>query len=172
MNSFNDVYLKILNEEKCYNGFQINDQSFKPFEYKKVFCAPSRLNKDLNHVLNQLLKRTDNTLDDVFIVLKRGLDKFLTMSKTKYKDRRTKSFHVISKEYSDFKLVIQIVRNNQKDIFKYMEDPSEFFYDCDYVCFLYTILEPTMSKKPTDDELFVEETDNDNNSTENILYVD
>ena len=170
MNSFNDVYLKILNEEKCYNGFQINDQSFKPFEYKKVFCAPSRLNKDLNHALNRLLKRTDNTLEDVFIVLKRGLDKFLTMAKTKYKDRRTKSFHIISKEYANFKLVIQIVRNNQKDIFKYMEDLSEFFYDCDYVCFLYTILEPTMTKKPKDDELFVEE--NSNNSTENILYVD
>ena len=62
--------------------------------------------------------------------------------------------------------------NNQKDIFKYMEDPSEFFYGCDYVCFLYTILEPTMAKKPTDDELFVEETSNNSTATENILYVD
>ena len=174
MGLFNDVYLKILNEEKCYYGFHINDQAFKPFEYKKVFCASSILNTDLNHVLSRLLKRTNNTytLEDVFIVLKRGLDKFLTMAKTKYKDRRTKSFHIISKEYSDFKLVIQIVRNNQKDIFKYMEDPSEFFYDCDYVCFLYTILEPTMAKKPTDDELVVEETSNNSTATENILYVD
>lgn len=174
MGSFNDVYLKILNEEKSYYGFQINDQSFKPFEYKKVFCAPSGLNKDLNQVLNRLLKRTDNTLKDVFIVLKRGIDKFLTMAKTKYKDQRTTSFHIISKEYANFKLVIQIVRNSQKDIFKYMEDPSEFFYDCDYVCFLYTILESKMTKKPADNELFVEETDNDNNSNENenVLYID
>ena len=170
MNLFNDVYLKILNEEKNYYGFQISDHTFKPFEYKKIFCAASSLNKDLDHVLNRMLSRTDNTLEDVFIVLKRGLDKFLTMSKTKYKERRTKSFHVISKEYSNFKLVIQMVRNDQKDICKYAEDPSEFFWGCNYVCFLYTILEPRMSKKPTDDELFVEE--NNNNSNEEIIYVD
>lgn len=147
MNLFNDVYLKILNEGKNYYGFQINDYTFKPFEYKKIFCAASSLNKDLAHVLSRMLSRTDNTLEDVFIVLKRGLDKFLTMSKTKYKERRTKSFHIISKEYSNFKLVIQMVRNDQKDIFKYAEDPSEFFWSCNYICFLYTILEPRMSKK-------------------------
>ena len=170
MNLFNDLYLKILNEAKNYYGFQINEHTFEPFEYKKIFCAASSLNKDLDHVLTRLLKRTDNTLDDIFIVLKRGLDKFLTMAKTKYKERRTKSFHIISKEYTNFKLVIQIVRNDQKDIFKYVENPSEFFYGCDYVCFLYTILEPRMTKKPTDDELFVEEINN--NSNEEIIYVD
>ena len=169
--NFNELYLNILKEDKNYFGFQINEYTFEPFEYKKVFCAASSLNKDLNHVLSRLLNRTDNTLDDIFIVLKRGLDKFLTLSKTKYKERRTKSFHIISKEYKDFKLVIQIVRNGQKDIVKYVENPSEFFYGCDYVCFLYTILKPKMTKKPTDDELFVEEINNDLNG-QDILYVD
>ena len=171
MNSFNEVYLKILKEDKNYFGFQINDHTFKPFEYKKVFCVASSLNKDLDHVLTQLFNRTDNTLDDVFIVLKRGIDKFLELSKTKYKERRTKSFHIISKEYKDFKLAIQIVRNDQKDMFKYLENPSEFFFECDYVCFLYTVLEPKMKKKPMDDELLVEENDNNLNDEMDILYV-
>ena len=67
-------------------------------------------------------------------------------------------------------MIIQIVRNDQKDIFKSVENPSEFFYGCDYVCFLYTILEPRMIKKPTDDELFVEENNAELNNFE-YLYV-
>lgn len=149
-------YLNVLNEDKNYFGFQINDHTFQPFEYKKIFCAAAATNKDLNHVLTQLFNRTNNTLNDIFIVLKRGIDKFIQLKNTKYKDRRTKSFHIISKQYCDFKLAVQIVRNDQKDIFKYLENSSEFFFNCDYICFLYTVLTPEMNKKPLDDELFVE----------------
>ena len=161
-------YLEIINEDKNYFGYQINDHTFKPFEYKKMFCAASALNEDLDHVLTQLFDRTNNTLDDIFIVLKRGIDKFLELKNKKYKDRRTKSFHIISKEYNNFKLAIQIVRNDQKDIFKYLENKDDFFFECDYICFLYTILEPNMNKKPMDDELFVEEI---NNKNIEIIYV-
>lgn len=163
-------YIEIINEDKNYFGFQINEHTFKPFEYKKIFCAASSLNKDLNHILTQLFKRTDNTIDDVFTVLKRGIDKFLEQKNKKYNDRRTKSFHIISREFNDFKLAIQIVRNDQKDIFKYLENQSEFFYNCEYICFLYTVLKPDMIKKPTDDELFVE--NNSENQLIEILHVD
>ena len=45
------TYLKILNEDKNYFGFQINDHTFMPFEYKNVFCCASCLNKDINIVI-------------------------------------------------------------------------------------------------------------------------
>ena len=163
-------YFEILKEDKNYFGFKINDHTFSPFKYKKVFCAASSLNKDLDHILSRLFKRTDNTLDDIFVVLKRGIDKFLEVKNKKYKERRTKSFHIISNEFKNFKLAIQIVRNDQKDIFKYLENTNEFFYECDYICFLYIVLIPKMIKKQLDDELFVE--DNFEHTNIEVIYVD
>lgn len=168
MNSFDEAYLKILNEHKNYFGYEINDETFTPFEYKSVYCCASYLNKNINHVLERLKSRTNNDLNDIFIVLKRGIDKFLQLSKTKYKNRIKNSFHIISKEYKNFKLVIEITKNQQKDILKYLENQSDFFYKCDYICFLYTILESNMIKKSLDDELYVEEVEDTNNE---ILYV-
>ena len=50
MNSFDEAYLKILNEHKNYFGYEINDEAFTPFEYKSVYCCASYLNKNINHV--------------------------------------------------------------------------------------------------------------------------
>jgi len=163
------TYLKILNKDKNYFGFQINDHTFTPFEYKNVFCCASCLNKDINHVLTRLFTRTTANINDIFIVLKRGIDKFLQLKDNKYKNRRIKTFHIISKSYPNFKLVIQIVRNDQKDIFKYLENTNEVFFNCNYICFLYTILINDMEKRESDDELFVESSTNNKNI--NILTV-
>ena len=54
MNSFDEAYLKILNEHKNYFGYEINDEAFTPFEYKSVSCCASYLNKNINHVLERL----------------------------------------------------------------------------------------------------------------------
>lgn len=169
-----EKYLKVISEDKNYFGYDINEHTFKPFEYKNVFCAAANICKsDLNHVLNRLNQRTKATINDVFIVLKRGIDKFLELKNSKYKDRRTKSFHIISKSYPEFKLAIQIVRNDQKDIFRYIENNDEFFFNCSYICFLYTILKNNMEKKPLDDELFVESNTDSTIKTKIInLYVD
>lgn len=167
------TYFNLLNEDKNYFGFEINEHTFLPFEYNRVFVAAANTcETDINHVLTRLKSRTTATLDDVFIILKRGINKFLELQKTKYKNTRIKSFHVISKSYPDFKLVILIVRNDQKDIFRYLENKEEFFFNCNYCCFLHTILKNKMLKRPIDDELFVEETQRDTEEKTNILYVD
>lgn len=167
------TYYDLLNEDKNYFGFQINEHTFPPFEYNKVFVAASNLcENDIDHVLTRLTGRTKASLDDVFIILKRGVDKFLSLQKSKYKNTRIKSFHVISKSYPDFKLVVLIVRNDQKDIFRYLENKNEFFFNCNYCCFLHTILKTYMKKRPIDDELYVEETKLNNEENVEILYVD
>jgi hypothetical protein len=166
------TYYNILNEDKNYFGFQINEHIFPPFEYNRTFvAAASTCETDINHVLTRLHGRTNAALNDVFIILKRGIDKFLQLQKTKYKNTRVKSFHIISKSYPDFKLVVLMVRNDQKDIFRYLENNKEFFFNCNYCCFLHTILKTHMLKRPIDDELFVEEIQGEKQKID-ILYVE
>ena len=176
MNEFEKEYLKIINED---SGIKIlylpneikkfNFKSFTPFEYHNVSIFQSAIHEDLNHVLNQLNKRNDKdySLNDVFIIIKRGIDKYLELIKIENFNTK-QSFNIISKSYSDIKIACSIEKNTIKEQLIYLNesDDNELYHN-NYFCFIYTVLESSMKKRNIDKELIVE-----NMNTEINLYVE
>jgi hypothetical protein len=170
MNNLKNEYLKIIFEE---NGIKIlclpseikkfNFKSFTPFEYHSVSIFQSAMHEDINHVLNQLNKRMkyDYTIDDIFLIVKRGIDEFLKLNKTN-KFNSKQSFNIISKSYPDIKIACAIERNLIKNDLIYL-NPNEdnTLYHNEYFCFIYTVLQSSMKKHIIDKNLFVENV-NDN----------
>ena len=107
MNTFEIEYLKIINEE---NGIKtlcfpteikkFNFKSFTPFEHKGVSIFQSSMRDDINHVIERLNERSKNdyTLNDIFLIVKRGIDEFLNLVKTQNFNSK-QSFNIISKSY-------------------------------------------------------------------------
>lgn len=140
-----------------------NFKSFKPFSYKNVAIFQSALHEDINHVLERLNERSKHkySLDDIFIIIKRGIDEFLQTAKvTNYKNKQ--SFNIISKTYSDIKIACAIEKNLIKNELFYLNDSDDDpLYHNDYFCFIYTILSRSMRKHLNDKELVVEHSENE-----------
>ena len=165
MNNFNKIFKMIFEE----NGIKIiftpsgskkfNFSSFPPFEYNGVSVFQSSFHDDLNHVLNQLNIRTNKkyTLNDIFIIIKRGINEFKNQLKYK-KFRNKQSFNIISKSYPEIKVACAIEINDIKNELIYLDfkDDNKLYHN-DYFCFIYTVLLSYMHKKPLDYEIFVEE---------------
>ena len=167
MNKFEKEYLKIINED---NGLKIlclpseikkfNFKSFEPFEDHGVSIFQSAMHEDLNHVLNRLNKRSKAdkkySLNDIFIIVKRGIDEYLKQCKN-IRFNSKQSFNIISKSYSDIKIACAIEKNVIIDQLIYLDinDDNELYHN-DYFCFIYTVLETKMKKHDIDKELIVE----------------
>lgn len=120
---------------------------------------------DINHVIERLNERSKNayTLNDIFLIVKRGIDEFLKLVKTQ-KFNSKQSFNIISKSYSNIKVVCAIEKNLIKNELIYLNESDDHpLYHNDYFCFIYTILSSSMEKHDIDKNLFVE-------SNENLIY--
>lgn len=169
MNNYEKAYLNIISEEAGIKILYLPDKimkfnfkSFKPFEYHNVSVFQSAMHNDINHVLNRLNERskTQYTLNDIFIIVKRGIDEYLKQSKT-IKFSAKQSFNIISKSYKDIKIACAIEKNNIKSDLIFLEkDEDNNLYHNDYFCFIYTILESSMKKHSIDKELIVESYNN------------
>ena len=100
MNSFENEYLKIINEANDFKVIYLpseikkfNFKSFTPFEYKCVSIFQSSMRDDINHVIERLNERSENayTLNDIFLIVKRGIDKFLDLVKMAGEYKKNKS---------------------------------------------------------------------------------
>jgi hypothetical protein len=172
MNSFENEYLKIINEANNFKVIYLpseikkfNFKSFTPFEYKGVSIFQSSMRDDINHVIERLNERTNNTytLNDIFVIVKRGIDEFLNLVKTQ-KFNSKQSFNIISKSYPNIKVICAIEKNLIKNELIYLNEADDhpLFYN-DYFCFIYTILLSSMKKHDIDKNLFVE-------ANENLIY--
>lgn len=156
MLNFNDVLRNII----CEDVYNINDKVFKPFAYKNVIIAASNLNKDPYHLTNRLNQRSKNySLNDVFIIVKRGIDHYLNDKELKQFHKRTKSFSIISKSYSDIIVSCTIEQNKLYDMFDI--NSKDIFKTSRYICFIYTILDKTMKTKVNDKQILTEEIGNE-----------
>ncbi len=165
MNSFEIEYLKIINEENGIKTLYLpteikkfNFKSFTPFEYKGVSIFQSSMRDDINHVIERLNERSKNayTLNDIFLIVKRGITEFLNLVKTQ-KFNSKQSFNIISKSYPNIKVVCAIEKNLIKNELIYLnKDDDHPLYHNDYFCFIYTILSASMKKHDIDKNLFVE----------------
>lgn len=144
--------------------YSINDETFTPFVYKNIYVCASALNNDKNHAIIRLLKRTKYTLDDLFNLIKDGIDEFY---KNKYQDLFNKStkfekteqnFVILSKSKPDIKICILISKNTAYDLFK---NEHKEFHTSKYICFIHTILDEYMIPHSNDIKIFIEEVKNE-----------
>lgn len=165
LNNYEKAYLNIINEEVGIKVLYLPDRiikfnfkSFNPFEYHNVSVFQSAMHNDINHVLYRLNERSKKqyTLNDIFIIVKRGIDEYLKQSKN-IKFNTKQSFNIISKSYKDIKVACAIEKNDIKSNLIFLEkDEDNKLYHNDYFCFIYTILESSMKKHSIDKELIVE----------------
>lgn len=165
LNNYEKIYLNIINEEAGIKVLYLpneimkfNFKSFNPFEYHNVSVFQSATHNDINHVLNRLNERSKKhyKLNDIFAIIKRGIDEYLKQSKTT-KFNTKQSFNIISKSYKDIRIACAIEKNTIKSDLIFLEkDEDNKLYHNDYFCFIYTILESTMKKRSIDRELIVE----------------
>ncbi len=155
---------KVLQSIICESIYSINDKVFKPFVYKGVLIAAS-MNNDPYHLTNRLKQRgKEYVLDDVFIIVKRGIDHYLNDKELKQFHDRTKSFSFRSKLYPNIIVSCTIEQNKLHDMFDI--DSKDIFKSSKYICFIYTILDKDMKTKVNDKQVLTEEIGNE------IILVD
>ena len=177
MKEFINNYFNIIHEDSGIKVLSLpreikyfNFKSFPPFSYKNTSVFQSSLNTDIQHVIHQLNERSNNkyTLNDIFIIVKRGIDEFNKLKAT-MKFHSKQSFNIISKSYKEIKVACAIEKNTILDQLIYLnENDDNPLYHNEYFCFIYTVLEHNMKKHDIDKNLFVENINNDAIT----LYVD
>lgn len=163
LEQFNRYYNLVLENFKTVGYkrmYEINDETFKPICYRNMYICASALNKDNDHTLERLLKRTKYSIDSLIELTKLGIDQFFKM---KYEDlfnnkkvkfeKTEQNFCILSKSKPDIKVCILISKNTAYDIFK---NDHKDFHSSKYICFIHTILNEDMIPHQDDLKLLVE----------------
>lgn len=150
MLKFDETLQNIIFED-IYN---INYKAFKPFVYKNVIIAASNLNKDPYHLTNRLKQRSNQSLNDVFVIVQNAIDKYFNEKELKQYHGKIKSFSIVSKKYS---LIVNCTIEPNKTYDMFELNSKDIFKTSKYICFIFTVLDKNMKPKITDKLILTEE---------------